>query len=363
MLLTNGRQVDLRVQDPDKFGAMLQYFTGSKDHNIKLRELALKKGLSLNEYGIKPLKKTQKPMFKVETYDKKLKLYQFSTEEKFYEALGLPWIPPEIREDRGEIEAAKMDRLPKLIELKDIKGDLHLHSDFNLEPSHDLGTSSLEDMLKQAAGLNYEYIGVSDHNPSYTKHNNSQIVSILKERRSKFEQIISSTKSARVHLFIMLEVDILPDGKLPVPEEAFHYLDAIIVSIHSSFGMERAKMTDRIIKGLSHPKARILAHPTGRLLGTRNGYELDWTRLFKFCKENDKALEINAYPNRLDLPDRLVQDAINEKIKLVIDTDSHDKSQMELMRYGVAVARRGWVQRNDIINAQPYNKFKDWLLE
>lgn len=363
IILTNGHQVDMRVQSPDKFGAMLQYFTGSKNHNVKLRELALKKGFSLNEYGMKPISSKRRSAFgrKSQNYDKRANLYQFSTEEELYNTLGLPLIPPEIREDRGEIEAGLNNNLPNLVSLTDIKGDLHIHSNYNLEPSHDLGVSSLTDILKKAEELNYEYIGISDHNPSYTKHSSRQIISILKERKIKFEQIISSTKSVRVNLFIMLEVDILPDGKLPLPDQAFDYLDGIIVSIHSSFGMDKERMTRRIISGLSHKKAKILGHPTGRLIGSRESFQANWDEIFDYCKNNGKALEINAHPSRLDLPDPLVFEARKKNLKFVINTDSHDISQMELMTFGVSVARRGWAGKSDILNALPYNKLKDWL--
>jgi len=369
ILLDSGRQIDLRVQSPKKFGAMLQYFTGSKAHNIHLREYALKKGLSLSEYGIKVIKKVQSLKFKVQNYNSKLKMYEYSDEKGFYQALGLSWIPPEIREDRGEIEAAEREAqgkppgLPKLIETKDIKGEFHIHSNYNLQPSHDLGQSSLAELLKQAETMHYEYIGISDHNPSYTNHSSSEILSILKARKSKFEQILKSIKSVRVHLFIMLEVDILPDGKLPIPDAAYDFLDAIIVSVHSSFRLPKTEMTERVISGLSHPKAKILGHPTGRLFGTRDGYELDWERIFKYCQQMNKALEINSFPERLDLSDTLVKEAIKNKVKLAINTDSHEVSQMKLIKYGVSVARRGWAEKDDIINTMPYNKVKEWLLK
>lgn len=372
ILLTSGRQVDLRVQTPAKFGAMLQYFTGNKHHNIKLREYALKQGLSLNEYGMKPLKKIQsanwRTKLKSQKFNRKEKLYEFDTEEKLYQALGMPWIPPEIREDRGEIEAAfreaqgKQPGLPKLIELKDIRGDLHIHSNYDLEPSHDLGSSSLEDIILNAQRLGYEYIGISDHNPSYTNHSEKQIYSIMKRRKAAFEQIMSSSKITRTHLFIMMEIDILPDGKLALPDDAFEFVDGAIVSIHSSFGMNKNDMTKRILSGLAHPKAKLLAHPTGRLLGKRDGYDVEWRELFQFCKQNNKAVEINSFPERLDLPDGLVKEAIDSGVKLIIDTDSHAVSGMELMRYGVSVARRGWAQKKDILNCLPYTDMKKWLL-
>ncbi len=362
ILLRNGIQVDLRVQSPKSFGAMMQYFTGSKNHNVKLREFALKQGLSLSEYGIKSVNKIQKSKFKSQNYNAKLKIYEYEKENEFYGALGLQWIPPEMREDAGEIEASNNNKLPQLVKLGDIRGDFHIHSNYNLEPSHDLGSSSLEEILSQAEKLKYEYIGISDHNPSRTKHTKNDIITILKRRKLVFEHIMSSTKSVRVNLFTMLETDILPDGRLPLPDEAFDYLDGTIVSIHSSFNMDKRKMTERIISGLSHPKAKILAHPTGRLIGRREGYDVDWEKLFNFCKEKDKAIEINAYPDRLDLPDVLIREAIKKGIKLVIGTDSHQHSQMELMFYGVSQARRGWATKHDIINTKPYNMIRKWLL-
>jgi DNA polymerase (family X) len=358
--LSSGKQVDLRVQTPDKFGTMLQYFTGSKNHNIHLREVALKKGLSLNEYGIKTIK-TQNIKHKTGKYNTKEGIYEFDTEDGFYKAVGLPWIPPELREDRGEIEAAQNNKLPELIELTDIKGEFHVHSNYNLSPSHDLGSSSLTDIVQQSKKLGYEYIGISDHNPSVSNHNKNDIISILSRRKETFEQIMQSIKNTRVHLLIMLETDILPDGKLSIPDEASEYLDAFIVSIHSSFTIDRESMTRRILSGLSHPKAKILAHPTGRLIGSRESIEADWSRIFEFCREHDKALEINAFPQRLDLPDELVREAIGKKVKLVIDTDSHDASQMNLMRYGISVARRGWARPDDILNTLPYNTVYKWL--
>lgn len=361
ILLDNGIQVDLRIQYPGKFGAMLQYFTGSKRHNIHLREIALRHDLSLSEYGIKPLSQKQKKRLSTYTYDKKLKVYEIAKEENFYKVLGLPWIPPELREDSGEIDEALQNRLPLLVSLDDIKGDFHLHTNYDLKPSHDLGVSSLKNIMLTADKLGYEYIGISDHNPSFSNHNNRQIVHIMKRRSDYIEHIQSSTKSVRVKLFIMLEIDILPDGHLALPDEAFQYIDAAIVSIHSSFTMNKDKMTARILSGLSHPKVKILAHPTGRLLGKRDSYEVDWTKIFDFCKKNKKALEINAFPERLDLPDSLVHEAVHKGVILVVNTDSHECMQMPLMRYGVSVARRGWAKKSDILNSMPYNKVKHWM--
>lgn len=372
ILLTNGRQVDLRVQKPEAYGAMLQYFTGGKNHNIKLREYALAKGLSLSEYGIKSMKSG--------------KTREFSTEEDFYKALGLSYISPELREDKGEIEAAlrqaqgKQDGLPKLVSLSNMKGDLHIHTDYDLEPSHDLGVNSFGEILDKATDLDYEYVGISDHNPSITNHSEKQIVDIMKRRKAKYEQLYSSwiksvqkrarlasmslRESKRVQYFLMCEVDILPDGTLALPKEAFEYVDAVIVAIHSAFTQGRKRVTDRIIRAVtSHQKVRILGHPTGRLLGSREGVDADWSEIFAVTKKHDIALEINAHPKRLDLPDSLVFDAVKDGQKFCIGTDAHEVSVMEFMRYGVSVARRGWAAKSDIVNTLGYNEFKKWLMK
>ncbi len=343
--LHNGRQVDLRVQKPSAYGAMLQYFTGSKNHNIALRSLALKKGMSLSEYGIKC----------------RGKLTEYPTEESFYRALGLPYIAPELREDKGELTLP----MPNLIELRDIKGDLHVHSDYNLSPSHDLGADPVETLVAKAAKLGYEYIGISDHNPSVTNHTESEIVAIMKRRKEYFEhkKLASGLPAGRrVHILLMCEIDILPNGTLALPDAAFAYIDAAIVSIHSSFTMERGAITKRIIAGLTaNKKVRIFGHPTARLLSKREGIDADWPEVFAACRKHDIALEINAYPDRLDLPDSLVFDAKKQGLKFCINTDAHEAEHMDLMRYGVSVARRGWAVKHDIVNALDYNALRRWL--
>jgi DNA polymerase (family 10) len=347
ILASGGKQIDLLIQPPENFGPLLQHFTGSKNHNIRLRELALKKDLSLSEYGIKHLE------------DKTKKLTTYPTEEEFYQAIGLQWIPPEIREDQGEIELAQKNNLPKLVTIDDIKGDLHLHSNYPIEPSHDLGQNSFEEMLAKAKELKYEYLGFSEHNPSQAKHTPEKIYEILQKRNEKIKQVKSDIKDVRI--FKLLETDILPNGNLAIDEKALDLLDGSIVSVHSVFNMNKEDMTKRVIAGLSHKKAKILAHPTGRLLNNRPGYELDWDKIFDFCKKNDKALEINSWPERLDLPDSLVKPAIESGVKIIIDTDSHAVNQMMLMRFGVSVARRGWAIKNDILNTLSYNEFQNWL--
>lgn len=330
--LVNGLQADLRVQDPKSYGSLLQHFTGSKEHNIHLREYALSKGLSLSEYGIK----------------KNGKLHTFTTEEEFYGYLGLEFIPPELRENTGEIEAALAHKLPKLVDLSDIKGDFHLHSDFPIEPSHDLGVSSMEDIIKKSEELGYEYIGFADHSPSVSQHTKDQIKDLIKRRSEKIEQLKYSSKKMRV--YNLLEVDILADNKLSVDDENLTLLDFYIVSIHSSFNQSKEEMTKRIIEGLSHPRALILGHPTGRLLNSREGYAADWDKIFDFCLKNNRFLEINAWSTRLDLPDNLVRDAQKLGVKFAINTDSHAVWHMDNMRFGISVARRGWCPKASIIN-------------
>lgn len=345
LLTSGGAQIDLMVQPIDSFGALMQHFTGSKDHNVHLREYALKKRLSLSERGIKSLKDG--------------KMRKFDSEEKFYDALGMDWIPPEIRENQGEIELAIQHKLPKLVELLDIKGDLHIHSKFPIEPSHDLGQTPIKEMVEFAKKLNYEYIGFSEHNPSVSKHTKNQIYSLISRRNEHIEQIKSGNKSIRI--IKLLEIDILGSGELAVDDKSLNLLDGAIVSIHSSFSTNKKDMTKRALAGLSHPKAKILAHPTGRLLNERKGYELDFDEIFDFCKKNNKALEINSWPTRLDLPDSLIKEAVKYEVKLVIDTDSHALHHMDLMKYGVAMAKRGWATKNDIINTLGYNDFMKWL--
>lgn len=341
-------QVDLMVQPPEAYGSLLQHFTGSKHHNIALREYALKKGLSLSEYGIKNLKtKTQKKV---------------KTEEEFYKTLGLEYIPPELREDTGEIEAAKEHKIPKLVEVKDIKCDLQIHSSYDIETSHDIGDNSMEEIVEMGSKLGYEYLAFTEHNPAQTGHTEKQIVEILKRKREKVEQLNYSLKKSGKKgiqkVFNSLEIDILPDGKLPVPDEGLDILDFALVSIHSSFRQERSAMTKRILTGLSHPKVKIFAHPTARKLEEREGVELNWPEIFDYCFKHNKWLEINADPARLDLPDTLVHEGVKLGVKFTMGTDSHHKDGMNNMTFGISVARRGWAKPSDIINTRSLFEFE-----
>jgi DNA polymerase (family 10) len=348
ILASGGKQIDLMVTPPDGFGAMLQHFTGSKAHNVHLREYALSQGFSLSDFGIKK---------KGEDNSKYVK---YKTEEAFYKAICMQWVPPEMREDTGEIELALKHDLPKIIELSNINGDFHLHSNFPIEESHDAGQNSMEEMIEKALKLGYIYLGFSEHNPSTSKHNDKDILKLL-EKRMKFIEQLREKYKKDIHIFSLLETDILVNGKLAIPDSAFDFLDATIVSIHSSFIMPRDEMTERVLNGLSHPKAKILAHPSARLINQRAPIDLDWEKLLIFCKANNKALEINAAPQRLDLTDILVREAVKREIKMIINTDSHATDQMDLMQYGVTVARRGWATKRDILNTMAYNELKEWF--
>lgn len=361
--------VDLMVQEPDSYGSLLQHFTGSKHHNIHLREYAQKKGLSLSEYGIKKVMGNKDSEDVGESVTNK-----YATEEDFYHALDMEWVPPELREDRGEIEAAQYTRgkqtgLPRLVELVDIKADLQIHSSFDIETSHDLGTSSMYEIAEKANNFKYEYIAFTEHNPSQKGHTDQQITDLLKQKKEAVDKLnlwLDSKKKNNNNwnlkkIFNSLEIDILPKGKLPVPETAFKYLDMALVSVHSSFRLTRNEMTKRVVDALSHPKVKIFAHPTARKINEREGIELDWEKVFDCCLKNDKWLEINADPMRLDLPDILVYEAVKQGVKMTMGTDAHHKDHLDNMFYAVSVARKGWCKSSDIINTCHYEEFEKML--
>ncbi|OGK30165.1 hypothetical protein A3F32_00060 [Candidatus Roizmanbacteria bacterium RIFCSPHIGHO2_12_FULL_42_10] len=342
IMVTGGKRIDLDIIPRKRYGSMLQYFTGNKLHNIKLREYALRKGYSLNEFGIKEVKTG--------------KMHTFETEEAFYEFLHVDWIPPEIREGGEEIKLALQHALPNLVEPKDMKGEFHVHSDFDIVPSHDIGMDSIEKMAKKAEELGYIYLALSEHNPAMSRVDESQAVDLIRRKAEAVAKIKTPVK-----LLNSLEIDIQPNGDLALAEDAFKYLDIAIVSIHSSFKMSRDDMTKRILKALAHPGVKILGHPTGRQIGKREEIEADWQTVFDFAKKHHIALEINAWHERLDLPEGLVRRAIQNGNKLVINTDAHAASQMDGLLYGVYVARRGWAEKSDIINTQPLDRVMSWI--
>ena len=331
-------QVDLRVVDPDCFGAALQYFTGSKQHNIRVRELAQRKGLRVSEYGV--------------VDEKTGRRLAGTTEEDVYRAVGLPFISPELREDAGEIEAALEDRLPSLVELAHIRGDLQLHTTWSD------GAHSLADLAAGVQAKGYQYMAVTDHSKSAT------VAGGMDEARTV--QMIAEVRSLNRRLkgFRVLagcEVDIRGDGSLDFPDEVLAQLDLVQVSIHSRFKMSREDMTARIVRAVSHPFVHILGHPTGRLIGERAAYEMDMEAVLQAAKAAGIAVEINASPSRLDLNDLHARRAKDLGIPITISTDAHALPHLDFMRYGVAVARRAWLTPRDILNTLPIRQLTSWL--
>ncbi|MDP4011289.1 MAG: DNA polymerase/3'-5' exonuclease PolX, partial [Candidatus Roizmanbacteria bacterium] len=379
ILATGNIRIDLRVQDTESYGSMLQYFTGSKAHNIKLREYALRKGYSLSEYGIKNMKEKHPPtdLHRLPPSQGGSKknlpfegsippkagggmLHEFKDEESLYSFLGLSYIPPEIREGTIEIEKAAKNAIPQLISLSDIKGDFHMHSSYDLQTSHDLGLNTFEEMTAKAKELYYAYIGFSEHNPKQKDLSEEDVVDIMRLRK---EHIAKVMKPLNMPYFIGLEVDILPNGELALPEKAFEYVDYLIVSLHSSFKMNMDEMTKRVLKALSYPKVKIFGHPTARLLGKREGVEMDWDQIFEHVVKHDQALEINAGPPRLDLPDSLVREGVEKGVKFFVNTDAHAVAHMDWMEYGVFVARRGWLEKKDVVNTWELDGVREWMID
>ncbi|MGQ9571287.1 MAG: DNA polymerase/3'-5' exonuclease PolX [Thermodesulfovibrionales bacterium] len=331
LILNEGLQVDLRVVEEESFGAALAYFTGSKAHNIRLREMAVKSGIKINEYGI----------FK-EKDDKKI---GGKDEEDVYKVLGLPYIPPEMREDTGEIEAALKGRLPKLIELNDIKGDLHVHSKWSD------GSHNFDELAEEARRRGYEYIAVTDHSKGLGIARGLTAERLL-EQKKKLDALNKRLKGFR--FLSGIEVDIRSDGQLDLPDDILKNMDIVIASIHSGFKQSKEQLTKRLISAIKNPCVSVIAHPTGRLIGERDSYDIDINEILKIAKENGTAFEINAYPLRLDFNDIYARKAKEMGIPLVIGTDAHLLSHFEYMTYGVSIARRGWLEKGDILNTLNY---------
>jgi len=333
ILTKDNIQVDVRVADEPSYGASLMYFTGSKEHNIKLRQLAIKNGLKLNEYGI----------FKGE------KRIAGKTEEDMYKALGISYIEPELREDRGEIEAGLDDALPDLVEIKDIKGDLHAHSTWSD------GGSSIEEIVVKAISLGYEYIGITDHSQGL-KIAGGLNTHELDLKRKEMERL--SKKYKNIKILFGSEVDINSNGNLDYPDDVLREMDIVIAAIHAGFKQSRENITERIIKACRNKYVSVIAHPTGRLWGSRDAYDIDFGEVFKAAKDTNTALEINSFPQRLDLNDVNSRMAKEAEVKIVINTDSHIAEHLSMMKFGVAVARRGWLEKKDVLNTAPLNKLK-----
>jgi DNA polymerase (family 10) len=335
VIVEGGLQIDLRVVKEDSYGAALQYFTGSKAHNIHLRGIAKAKGIKINEYGV----------FKGE------KKIGGKEEKEVYKALGMEWIEPELREDRGEIEAAQEKRLPKLIEESDVKGDLHVHSNWSD------GSSSIEEVARAAQKKGYQYIVISDHSKSLRIAHGLDETRLIKQME-EIDRINEKLKNFRI--LKGTEVDILSDGRVDLSDKILEKLDVVIGAVHSGFKQDREKMTRRIIRAIENPLVHIIAHPSGRLLGARDPYEVEMDELMEAAKRNGKVLEINATFDRLDLDDIHCKKAKEMGIRLAIGTDSHHLDQMWMMSLGVAVARRGWLQTQDVLNTLSLKELLKW---
>jgi DNA polymerase (family 10) len=326
-LLKSGMQVDVRILKKESFGAALLYFTGSKEHNVALRGRANKMGFTLNEYALATLK-GERPVAS-------------ATEEEIYSKLKLDYIPPELRENTGEIDAAAEHRLPGLVELSDVQGDLQMHT------TASDGKNSIEEMALAAKELGYEYISLTDHSKAVTVANG------LDEKRT-LEQIKKIQAANAKHLGIRVlassEVDVLKNGKLDLDDEVLAQLDVVLVSIHSYMNLERAEMTERILAAIENPYTQIIGHPTGRLVLRREAYAYDMERILDAAHKHGVVMECNASPERLDLKDTHLRMAKERGVKIVISTDAHTTRGLLAMRYGVQMARRGWIEKKDVIN-------------
>jgi len=330
IITDQGLQVDLRVVEHDAFGSLLQYFTGSKQHNIILRERGRRQGLKLSEYGITDLRTGE--------------LEKFATEEGFYHRLGLPLIPPELREGQQEVERAEQGSIPELVKLSDIKGDLHVHTDWSD------GHYSLEAMARAARAMGYQYIAITEHSRG------RGIARGLTEERLR-QQIAEirrlNEKLTDLRILTGTEVDIRADGSLDFPDELLGKLDVVVAAVHSAMGQDQAKMTERVLQAIMNPHVDVIAHPTCRLLGEREPVALDLEAVFHAAVQAGTALEINAMPERLDLKDIHIMRARELGVKLIMNTDAHRADHLALMRFGIGTARRGWCEARHILNTLP----------
>jgi len=331
-----GLQVDLRALPAESYGAAMQYFTGSKDHNVQLRQRALKQGLTLNEYGLFTLEGNQR--------------VAGASEEEIYEKLGLAWIPPELRENSGEFEAAERRALPKLIELREIRGDLHMHT------TETDGRATLQEMADAARQLGYEYIAITDHSKALAMANGldeTRAVAFAKQVRE-----LNKSGELGLRVFSGLECDIRRDGEMDLSEDALAELDFVVGSVHSFLNLEAAEMTDRLLRAMESPNLRLLGHPTGRLLLHREAYPFDFERVVRAAVKRGVRLEINGSPERMDLGSGYVRQAKALGAKFAIGTDSHHpKSLGANMPYGILMARRGWLEAGDVLNTLPVDQF------
>jgi DNA polymerase (family 10) len=341
--LKEGMQADIRIVPPNQFSFALLYFTGSKEHNIKMRRQAHEWGWLLNEYGLKPLAgKRAKPIPK-----------HMSSEAAIFKAFGLSYIPPELREDQGEIEAAEKGKLPTLVEESDIRGAFHCHT------TDSDGHNTLEEMAKAAEQMHWEYVGISDHSKSsFQAHGMDE--ERLFQQMAKIKKL-NQSKRFKLHLFAGLECDILTNGKLDFPDRVLKELDFVIVSIHRSFNLDEKTMTARLIRAIENPHTTMVGHVTGRLLLKRDPYKVNITKVIDACIANHKIIELNAHPMRLDMDWRLWHKARDKGLKCSINPDAHHSGDLEYVRAGVNIARKGWLEKGDIINTLPLSRVKRLL--
>ena len=335
IIMGSGCDVDLRIVPEQSYGAALQYFTGSVEHNIVIRKIAMSKGMKLNEYGLFKGKKR----------------IAGKTEKEIYNKLGMDCPAPEIRENKGEIGAALKGKLPKLVELKNIKGDLHCHSTWSD------GIHSIKQMAQTAIGIGYQYLGISDHT-KFLKVSNGLNEKQLAQQKKEIDKFNCKLKIENCKFRILqgCEANILNNGLIDIKDEALKKLDYVMAGIHSSFKMPKAKMTERLIRAMKNPNINIIVHPFGRVLKRRDEYEVDFEKILRAAKQFNVILEINAFPTRLDLNDQKIRQAKNAGVKMIIGSDAHHKDQLKFMEFGVSQARRGWAEKKDIVNTQPLNK-------
>ncbi|MEE9208415.1 MAG: DNA polymerase/3'-5' exonuclease PolX [Gemmatimonadota bacterium] len=343
--LASGLQVDLRILTAEDYGAAMVYFTGSKEHNITLRQRALERGLSISEYGVFRLADDGDDDSEVSTTGRQLgERVAGRTEEDVYEAVDLPWIPPELREERGEFALADGGGLPTVLELSEIRGDLHMHSTWSD------GKNSIEEMLNACAERGYEYFAMADHSKALAMTGGMDAAK-LRLQLEEIEEIVG--RRSEIKFLRSMEVDILADGSLDLEDEALELLDLVVISVHSRFALPQAKQTERLVRAVQHPLANILGHPTGRIINRRDAFDVDLSAVLECAAENKVAVELNANPARLDLKDTDLMQAKRLGAKVVINTDAHRISDLDLMHYGVEQARRAWLSADDVVNAWP----------
>jgi DNA polymerase (family 10) len=349
VILRSGLQVDLRILPQRCYGAALHYFTGSKAHNIAVRTLGVERGLRISEYGIFRVTKGKKAE---EGGIEEGERLGGAKEEDVFQAVNMDWIPPELREDRGEIQAAQKHKLPDLIALDDIRGDLHLHSKWTD------GNSTILEMVRACKERGYQYCAITDHSKA-VRVAGGLSADDFKRQREEVEQVRQKVRGITV--FTGCEVDILPDGSLDLPDDLLHKLDVVVAAVHSKMDMAQGEMTKRVLKALAHPAVNILAHPTGRLINQREPFAIDLEQIFHAAKEYDVAVELNAQPDRLDLNDRHLLRAREIGVKIAINTDAHSTGQLQFMRYGIDQARRGWLEKRHVLNAMTRPQLEIWL--